>query len=60
MVTILIVTDKGQAYAMSDKLSSAVKCLENVKKCKPVFISDTEKRLMYLSKAYEVISGGGN
>lgn len=57
MVTILIVTDNGQAYAMSDKLSSAVKCLESVKQCRPVFINDTERRLQYLSKAYELISG---
>jgi hypothetical protein len=60
LVTVLIITDKGQAYAMSDKLETAKKCLESVKNCKVSFISDTEKRLLYLCEAYKRITEGGN
>lgn len=59
VVTILIVTDSNQVYAMSDKLETACRCLESVKNCKASYISenDINRRLLYLAKAYEVITG---
>ena len=59
MVTILIVTDSNQVYAMSDKLETACRCLESVKDCRASYISenDINRRLLYLAKAYEVITG---
>lgn len=59
MLAIMIVTDKGQAYAMGQSIESATACIESLRG-KPIqvsYIADKEKRLRYLSKAYEVVEG---
>jgi hypothetical protein len=58
MVAIFIVTDGGEAFCMSSTIENATACLESVKAgAKVKYISDKDKRLRYLSKAYEVIEG---
>jgi hypothetical protein len=43
---------------MSSTIENATACLESVKAgAKVKYISDKDKRLRYLSKAYEVIEG---
>lgn len=60
MVAILIVTDDGRAYAMSDSVQSALECIKAVKKpTKATYIKGTEKRLEWLGRAFDVIEGGG-
>jgi hypothetical protein len=60
MVSIFIVTDTGETFAMSDNAKSVLKCLEAVKKgAHATYIADTEKRLAYLGRAYEMIEGAG-
>lgn len=59
MLAILIVTDKGQTYAMGRTLESTTQCIESLRG-KPVnvsYVADKEKRLRYLSKAYEIVEG---
>lgn len=58
MVSILIVTDTGQTFAMSDNAKTVLKCLEAVKKnSHAIYIADREKRLSYLGKAFDMIEG---
>ena len=59
MLAILIITDQGKVYAMGQSVESATACIESLKG-KPIqvsYIADKEKRLRYLSKAYEVVEG---
>ena len=56
MIAILIVTDDGRAYAMSDSVQSALECIKSVKKPTTVtYIEGTEKRLEWLGRAFDVI-----
>jgi hypothetical protein len=60
LVTILIITDEGQVFAMSDGVKSCLKCLESVKKnTHATYLADTGKRLAYLGRAWEKIEGAG-
>jgi hypothetical protein len=63
MVAIMIVTDKGKAYTMSSSIDAAVACIESLRNEKGridvKYIADREKRLQYLTKAFDVIEGGG-
>ena len=61
MVSILIVADDGQVFAMSNNVKTVLKCLEAVKQgARATYITDNEKRLAYLGRAWEKIEGGGN
>jgi hypothetical protein len=59
MVAIFIVTDKGEAYCMSSTIEDATACLESVKAgAKAKYIHDRERRLQYITRAFDVIEGG--
>ena len=58
MVTVMLVNDKGKAYCWSTSLADAVTCIESVKKGTiATYVNDQERRLRYLSRAFEVIEG---
>lgn len=60
MIAILIVTDTGKAYVMSESQEAAMKCIKSIRKpTKAVYVRDREKRLAYLGKAFDMIEGGG-
>lgn len=60
MIAILIVTDTGKAYVMSESQEAAMKCIKSIKKpTKATYIEGTEKRLEWLGRAFDVIEGGG-
>jgi hypothetical protein len=60
MVSILIVADDGQVFAMSNNIKTCLKCLESVKHgAHATYITNNEKRLAYLGRAWEKIEGAG-
>lgn len=59
VVTIMIVTDSGKAYCMSRSVPDAVACIESLRrnqgKINVSYIKDSERRLRYLSRAFDAI-----
>ena len=58
MVSIVIFTDKGEAYCMGrspHEVASIVEAFRDKRKIK--YIRDTEKRFKFLGKAVELIEG---
>ncbi len=60
MVAIVIFTDKGEAYCMSNSPGAVVDCVKAVTSRDDMqikYIGDTEKRLKYISRAVDSIEG---
>lgn len=61
MVAIIIATDKGEAYCMSKDFSSLNACMRAVaNKKKFSYVRETEKRLQYIERAFDMIEGFEN
>lgn len=58
MVAVVIFSDKGEAFCMGKSCESVIDCVHAVtsqKKMQIKYISDTEKRMKYIAKAFETM-----
>lgn len=58
MVAVVIFSDKGEAFCMGKSRESVIDCVHAVtsqKKMQIKYISDTEKRMKYIAKAFETM-----
>jgi len=62
MVAIVIFSDDGKAYCMGRDKNSVVDCVTAVTKSGKMdlkYVADHEKRVKYISRAFEAIEGEG-